>query len=113
MFDGAQLGAGRADEVLAAAPAQRREVRFTDDPAVKHAHPARLAVLALDHSHHGLERGHIRTVAVEDFMTERKAVDIDDEREYDLLAVAPVIPAVAPLQERILYGADAPSCYGS
>jgi hypothetical protein len=77
----------------------RTEVRFS----IKHPHPARPAVLALDHPHHRFQRGHVRAVAVEGFITQREALGVDDQSDDHLFAIRPVIARVAALQHRILF----------
>src|SRR6266496_4450305 len=72
------------DQVLAAPSSNGREIRVADDAAVKDPHAPRVAVLALDHPHHGFEGGHIGAVAVKRFVAQGEAVDVDDHGQDDL-----------------------------
>ena len=103
-FHPLQLRAGRAHQVLPAPLAQRRQIRFAHDPAVKHPDPPRPSVLAFHHAHDRFQARHIRAVAAEGFVAQGKTFGVDDERDHHLLAVGPMVARVAPLQQRVLLG---------
>src|ERR1700730_6022696 len=61
------------------------------DAAIEHPDPSRLAILALYHAQARLHGRDIAAVAVERFVTERKAFIFYDQCDHQLLAVGPMI----------------------
>src|SRR2546426_1722861 len=76
---------------------QRRQILFAPPPAIKPPYPPRSPVFALHRAQHRLQRGHLRSVAVEHLVAERESLLIHNQRDHHLLAIGPMIARVAPL----------------
>ena len=78
------------------------ENRFGRDAAIHHPYPPRFAVRRFDLLQKIAQRRAVRRVAVHHFIRQRKAVGRHHQRDHQLHAVRPPVPAVAALGFGIL-----------
>jgi hypothetical protein len=96
-----ELALGRPDQVAAARLLQPRHVLRARRPAVHHPNPVRDPVARLHRLHDLLDRGHVGAIARKDLVAQRHPFARDHQRDAHLLAVRPVVPAVAALRQGI------------
>ena len=94
-----QLALARADQIAPLAGPQPGDGLGARHAAVHHPDAARLAVAALHRGDDLLDSRHVGAIAGEHLVAERYAVTRHDEANADLLAVAPMIAAVAAAGE--------------
>jgi hypothetical protein len=96
-----ELALGGPDQVPAPRLLQPRDVLGARHAAVHHPDPLGDPVAGLHRLDDFLDCGHIDAVAREDLVAERHPLARHHERDADLLAVGPVVAAVAALRERV------------
>ena len=97
----AHLAARRPDQIAPPALLEPGEVVLAHHPAVHHPHPLRQPEARLHRLHDLLDRGHVHPIAREHLVAQRHSLARHHQRDAHLLAVRPVIPAVAALRQRI------------
>src|SRR5258708_35976163 len=96
LFELLELTAGCTHQILSAALADGHQVLLAHHAAIEDPYPSGLSMFALDGAQNCFDGANIGAVPIEEFVAERKAVRVDDQRQNQLLAVRTMIPRVAP-----------------
>jgi len=91
----------RADQIAPPRPLQPRHGLGAGHAPVHHPDPVRKPIAGLHRVHDLFDRGDIGPIPREEFVPERDAAPGHDQRNAHLLAVRPVIAAVAPRGQRV------------
>jgi hypothetical protein len=98
------LRAGRTQYVAAPSALKPFDVLAAGHAAIHHPDPLGQTETGLHRPHDLFHGGDVHSVAVEDLVAERDPLPGDHQSDADLLAVGPVVPAVAALRLRVPCG---------